>query len=71
MDKVGIKSCADEIVEELAKEFQAKCDFALNKVNLLADHELRVVVERPEESDEKCDEEEEEERELAEDQQNI
>lgn len=30
-----------------AKKFQAGYDFALNNLNLSGDHELRVVVERP------------------------
>lgn len=36
----GIKSCADKVVEELAKEFQAGHDFTLNKLNLPANHEF-------------------------------
>ena len=40
----GINSCANAVVQELAKEFQLGYDFALDKWNLLADHELRVPV---------------------------
>lgn len=49
---------------ELVKEFQAGYDFALDKLNLPADHEVRVAVERPKKSDE--DEEEGDEGELVE-----
>lgn len=53
----GIKSCVDE---ELAKEFHADYDFALDKLNLSVDHELQVAVERPKEPKEDEEEEEEE-----------
>lgn len=42
-----MNSCADEVIQELSKELQAGYDFALNKFNLLLDHELRVLVQRP------------------------
>lgn len=48
-----IQSFADEVVTELAKEFQIGYDFSLNKLNLATDHELRVVVKKLEESEEK------------------
>lgn len=60
----GIQSRANEVIKEMAKEFQKGYDFALDKLNLPIDHELRVTVERPEESDE--EEEEKNERELVE-----
>lgn len=56
---MGIQSCADEVIEELAKEYQAGYDFAFDKHNLPADHELGVAVQKPDsESEEEEDEEE-------------
>lgn len=47
----GINSCVEEVVQELAKEFQAGYDFALNKINLPINHELRVPVQMPKEEE--------------------
>lgn len=55
----GIKSCADKVIQELSKEFQAGYDFALNKLNLPANIELRVVEQRPKKLKEKGEEEQE------------
>lgn len=56
-----INSCADEVLLVLAKEFQAGYDFALNKMNLPADHELQVAMQRPDllEIEDQIEEEEE------------
>lgn len=49
---MGIQSCADEVVEELAKDYQVGYDFVLDKFNVPSDHELRVAVKKLDSDDE-------------------
>ena len=59
----GIESWADEVILELDKVFLQGHDFALDKLNLGPDHELRVTVTRPDEpSDAEKEEDEQEAR---------
>lgn len=57
---MGIQSCADEVVEELAKDYQVGYDFVLDKFNVPSDHELRVAVKKLDSDDEEKVEEREE-----------
>ena len=43
----GIESCAEEVVQTLNNVYQQGYDFALDKMNVAPDHELRVPVSRP------------------------
>lgn len=63
--RMGIQFCADEVVEELAKDYQSGYVFALDKLNIPSDHELRVTMKKPN-SDDKVDEKGKEEGELVE-----
>ena len=46
----GIESCVEEVVQTLNNVYQQGYDFALDKMNVAPDHELRIPVSRPVES---------------------
>jgi len=63
----GIQSCAEEVVQILDKTYQQGYDFALDKMNVAPDHELRIQVSRPVEFSDDEDEGEEPDSQSVED----
>lgn len=41
--RMGIQFYANEVVKELAKDYHAGYEFALDKLNIPSDHELKVA----------------------------